>query len=219
MTNDIAKKRIASKLKELRLKTGLSIKDVRELLENREIKVAENTLYGYENSVSTPTVNIFLALCDIYQVNNILSEFGYGEKTIPDIPAVYLFWTPFMQFVEEQFGENSKEAFQILRYFAESKDGSYIPLQNLLSGKDTSKILRDLSRSTGIDLEMLVRNSSSVSPNGLKLPRIEDAALVEKIGMLDEESKKEVEGYLNIKLAQAKSIADANNRDEKSKTG
>ena len=79
MKNDEAKKMIAEKLKHLRTTNNLKIPEVREMLEARGITVAEKTIYGYENCASSPTVNIFLALCEIYQVANVLTEFGYAS--------------------------------------------------------------------------------------------------------------------------------------------
>ena len=161
MENTVAKAYIADKLKELRGKSQLKIKDVRELLSKRGINVAENTLYGYENKVSTPTVNIFLALCDIYQVTNILSEFGYGDDVIPDVPAVVLFDQPIIKLVENRYGENSKEVLSVIRYFADSGSDHYLPLRQLLAGRITEKMMLEIYEETGVDLKSLTNNKTN----------------------------------------------------------
>ena len=67
-------------LRGLRTRSGLSAEDVVEKLNRRGIEISVKTLYGYESGVSTPRVNTFIALCDIYQVDDIMGEFGYGTK-------------------------------------------------------------------------------------------------------------------------------------------
>lgn len=67
-------------LKSLRTRSNLSAEEVVEKLNRRGIEISVKTLYGYESGVSTPRVNTFIALCDIYQVDDIMSEFGYGAK-------------------------------------------------------------------------------------------------------------------------------------------
>lgn len=67
-------------LRHLRTSRDLSAEEVVEKLKNRGIDISTKTLYGYESGVSTPRVNTFIALCDIYQVDDIMGEFGYGAK-------------------------------------------------------------------------------------------------------------------------------------------
>ena len=69
---------ISSKLKELRLKKKLSAKETVLELKNRYgISISDKTLYGYENGISNTNADTFVALCKIYGVDNILTEFGY----------------------------------------------------------------------------------------------------------------------------------------------
>jgi len=56
----------------------LTPEEVVNKLAERSIPISVKTLYGYENGVSTPRVNTFIALCDIYKVSDIMSEFGYA---------------------------------------------------------------------------------------------------------------------------------------------
>lgn len=67
-------------LRQKREQMGLSLDTVVKELENRGISISIKTLYGYENGVSTPRVNTFIALCDIYKVSDIMGEFGYATS-------------------------------------------------------------------------------------------------------------------------------------------
>lgn len=70
------KKQISLKLKELRRNNKLTIEEVKELLEERDINVAIKTIYGWESGMRLPYPDIFLTLCDIYNVEDILITFG-----------------------------------------------------------------------------------------------------------------------------------------------
>ncbi len=74
------KKGISLKLKELRRKKELTIEEVRTLLSQREINVASKTIYGWESGQRLPNPDIFLNLCDIYEVDDILEEFEVGNR-------------------------------------------------------------------------------------------------------------------------------------------
>lgn len=71
----MSKEAISLKLKELRRKNKLTIEEVKHLLEERNINVAIKTIYGWESGQRLPNPDIFLNLCDIYDVNDILQEF------------------------------------------------------------------------------------------------------------------------------------------------
>lgn len=78
--NSMSKKGISLKLKELRRKNKLTIEEVKYLLEKRDINVAIKTIYGWESGQRLPNPDIFLNLCDIYNVNDILEEFEVGKR-------------------------------------------------------------------------------------------------------------------------------------------
>ena len=61
---------IAQKLKELRLKSGLTADQVGE-----KIGKSGKTVNAWENNRGQPDAEILIALCDIYEVDNILKEF------------------------------------------------------------------------------------------------------------------------------------------------
>lgn len=67
-------------LRQKREQAGLSPEEVVDELEKRGISISVKTLYGYENGVSTPRVNAFIALCDIYKISDIMVEFGYTSS-------------------------------------------------------------------------------------------------------------------------------------------
>lgn len=61
---------IAQKLKELRKKSGLTADEVGKL-----INKSEKTVNAWENNHGQPDAEILIALCDIYNVDDILAEF------------------------------------------------------------------------------------------------------------------------------------------------
>lgn len=61
---------------------GLSIEQVSAKLKEIGISVAPKTLYGYENGASMPNVPTFIALCDIYEVTDILSSVNQHSSAI-----------------------------------------------------------------------------------------------------------------------------------------
>lgn len=64
-------------LRQKRESLNLDVEEVIQKLKDRGIEISVKTLYGYENGVGTPKVNTFIALCDIYGINDILGAFGY----------------------------------------------------------------------------------------------------------------------------------------------
>jgi len=72
-------RKIAEVLKAYRKMNNLSVRDVTELLEEKSLKVAEKTVYGWESSATQPDADTLLLLCDIYNIDNILGTFGYTD--------------------------------------------------------------------------------------------------------------------------------------------
>ena len=72
---------IAKVLKELRKQNSLTVHDVVLKLSDKSINVADKTLYGWESGQAQPDADTLLVLCEIYQVDDILSTFGYKENT------------------------------------------------------------------------------------------------------------------------------------------
>ena len=67
--------------KELRKQNSLTVHDVVLKLSDKSINVADKTLYGWESGQAQPDADTLLVLCEIYQVDDILSTFGYKENT------------------------------------------------------------------------------------------------------------------------------------------
>jgi len=65
-------------LRQLREKSGLTAPEVSTILKERYgMDMNYRTLYNYENGKSSPDVNRFLALCEIYNSHDILADFGF----------------------------------------------------------------------------------------------------------------------------------------------
>ncbi|MBP1736121.1 MAG: helix-turn-helix protein [Oscillospiraceae bacterium] len=73
---------IAHTLKELRMCSGLTSKEVIDQLQQQGVIVSTKTLYGWENAHSQPNADTLLLLCAIYGVQDILRAFGYSEHLI-----------------------------------------------------------------------------------------------------------------------------------------
>jgi transcriptional regulator with XRE-family HTH domain len=72
---------IGDSLKRYRKSRGLSVPQVAALMEkNHHIKVAAKTIYGWESNQCCPPTPKMLALCDIYQINDIGATFGSEQE-------------------------------------------------------------------------------------------------------------------------------------------
>ena len=68
---------IGKMLKKYRKLNQLTVNDVMlELAEKYGLNVAEKTIYGWESNQAHPTTATFVALCDIYKINNISDIFS-----------------------------------------------------------------------------------------------------------------------------------------------
>lgn len=68
-------------LKEYRKRNHYSVNDVSLMLRERSIHVAPKTIYGWESGQANPSADILLVLCELYNISNILSVFGYKEES------------------------------------------------------------------------------------------------------------------------------------------
>lgn len=69
--------KIGTMLKKYRRLNDLTISDVViELQDRYGVQVAEKTVYGWESNQAHPTSDVFVALCDIYRINNISDVFN-----------------------------------------------------------------------------------------------------------------------------------------------
>lgn len=76
----MTKESISFTLRKLREREHLSVKDVQEKLMNLGIVVSNKTIYGWESGKRLPDADTFLTLCDIYNSEDVLSDFGYKNK-------------------------------------------------------------------------------------------------------------------------------------------
>lgn len=74
--------KIGNKLRELREKSGLTVKDVINELRRFDITISEKTLYGYESGKNSTNADMFLALCQIYNCKNVIGEFSDSADEI-----------------------------------------------------------------------------------------------------------------------------------------
>ena len=70
-------KDIGKTLKECRISSKMSVKDISDLLTQKGYKASESTIYSWENGNSQPTPGALLTMCKAYGVEDVLSTFGY----------------------------------------------------------------------------------------------------------------------------------------------
>ena len=75
-------KNIGDTLKKLREENGMTRKDAADKLKSLGIVISDKTLYGYESGRNSANADMFLALCKIYECNNIMGTFS---ETVEDI--------------------------------------------------------------------------------------------------------------------------------------
>lgn len=78
---------IAKVLKEYRKKNHLSVTDVALRLQEQNFDVATKTIYGWESGQARPNADMLLTLCELYNITDILSAFGYREQETFHITA------------------------------------------------------------------------------------------------------------------------------------
>jgi len=66
-------------LKERRKIAGLSVKEVFNSIKSAGFEVASiSSVYAWENNNSRPSIEIFLFLCELYGINDIIKTFGFS---------------------------------------------------------------------------------------------------------------------------------------------
>jgi transcriptional regulator with XRE-family HTH domain len=71
---------IGLKLRNMRIRAGCSVDDVSRILRERGINAAKSTVYSWEQGARKIGADAFLLLCELYEIDDILSEFGYKKK-------------------------------------------------------------------------------------------------------------------------------------------
>lgn len=73
-------KQIAQVLKTYREQNQYPINDVVMFLAKKDIKVAPETISGWENGLTQPDADTFFVLCEMYHITDMLAAFGYVGK-------------------------------------------------------------------------------------------------------------------------------------------
>lgn len=71
---------IAKVLKEYRKRNHYTVNDVSIMLKKHSMDVAPKTIYGWESGQAQPSADTLLALCEIYNITDILDTFGYESR-------------------------------------------------------------------------------------------------------------------------------------------
>ena len=84
--------KLGKDLRAQRETAGLKAKDAVEALKRNGFGISVKALYSYETGERIPNADTFIALCDVYKTDDILSAFGYVDnseqtKKAPDIIA------------------------------------------------------------------------------------------------------------------------------------
>lgn len=74
MFENVTKEQISALLKDKRHESGLTGGEVVQKLKGYGIEISDKSLWGYENGISQPAVPTFLALCKIYEIEDLISE-------------------------------------------------------------------------------------------------------------------------------------------------
>ena len=67
-------------LRQYRKECHMSIEDVADYLRRNDIyDVQPSTIYSWENGTYSPNIDVFLQLCKLYHISEILYIFGYDS--------------------------------------------------------------------------------------------------------------------------------------------
>lgn len=78
---------IGKVLKSYRKNCCLSVRDVVSILnDNYHLQVADKTIYGWESNQAHPTTDMFLVLCEIYQITNLAESFALNNNNSREFP-------------------------------------------------------------------------------------------------------------------------------------
>jgi transcriptional regulator with XRE-family HTH domain len=85
----MTKSEIAKNLRSYRQKANLTGTEVIAKLKSNGIVFTVKALYNWETGRSQPDCDTFMALCDIYGIENILSAFAYEKEDRTTHPRTY----------------------------------------------------------------------------------------------------------------------------------
>jgi transcriptional regulator with XRE-family HTH domain len=76
------KEAVAAFLYDKRREKGMTGQEVSDKLKLYGIEISKTTIWGYEKGVSGPTVSTFLALCRIYEVDDVISDVKAQQDSV-----------------------------------------------------------------------------------------------------------------------------------------
>lgn len=74
MIDNITKDQLSELIKDKRNEFNFTAKEVIQKLKSYGVEISDKTLWGYENGVSSPSVPTFLALCKIYEMEDLFFQ-------------------------------------------------------------------------------------------------------------------------------------------------
>lgn len=80
----MSKKNIGPVLRNYRKDLKLSVEEVSQMLKLYDINISPKTIYNYETSFREPDADTLMALCEIYNIRNVLDTFGYTNSNCTD---------------------------------------------------------------------------------------------------------------------------------------
>ena len=107
---------IAETLKSKRKDAGLTVDAVCKRLEEYNIQLSKNTMYNYESGYRQPDADTLMALCEIYEIADILDTFGYKSK---DSLALSSILTPDEQQIVDDYRSLNKQGQEAARQHME----------------------------------------------------------------------------------------------------
>jgi len=161
----MAGKTFGETLRSLREREKLSVKEVIGKLKQYGLDITDKTLYSYENDKRASSADMLLALCQIYNCNNILETFAGFEPdySIPDDSE----WKLIEKYrsldsagkntvdtVIEQETERSKEVLELLKRIQELENASPSTIIDIQAHQeDSSRLIEyfhNASAGTGV---------------------------------------------------------------------
>lgn len=74
MLDNITKDQLSELIKDKRHEFNFTAKEVIQKLKSYGVEISDKTLWGYENGVSSPSVPTFIALCKIYEMEDLFFQ-------------------------------------------------------------------------------------------------------------------------------------------------
>ena len=109
----------AETLKQSRIKAGLTVQEVSEkMIQSGYEKASTKTIYSWESGNSKPSPDYFLKLCDIYNISDILSCFGYKKSESPQNSELSVS----IKLFENLTNENQKQVMDFMKFLASQQD-------------------------------------------------------------------------------------------------